>query len=85
MTYRQDGKYGAISLDGKTIIPAEYDNVTLKKGAYLRVVKDGKMTFINAKNELLLPLIFERVEQMDNYLTVRYEGFEGTIRNDLGN
>ena len=54
MMVNQNGKYGLVDGKGKTILPMEYDNISIsnERGlAEIAVSKDGEAYFINEKGE----------------------------------
>lgn len=54
------GKHGYIGLDGKIIIPLEYDYAfDIPRGKNFLVSIDGKHGIINNKNKIIIPLIWD--------------------------
>lgn len=53
---KKDGKYGAINLEGKQIIPIEYEEITAINGIKnaLKVKKDGKYGIINNEGNVII-------------------------------
>jgi hypothetical protein len=55
------GKYGCINKKGETVIPFIYDEMYSAEGDFA-VVKDGKGYFIDAKQNVLFPEVYQSVD-----------------------
>lgn len=68
LTYKKDGKYGLITLEGKEITKPIYDQITsihYKEGTFL-VKQDQKVGVINMKGKMIIPIEYETITS-DNY------------------
>ena len=65
---QKDGKYGVIDLDGKEIIPAEYNSIETLKGTQnsLVVQKNGKYGLINKSGTTVIKTDCNSIENIDN-------------------
>ena len=68
LKYKQSDKYGLISLDGKKVTNAIYDQISAinYKEGMLLVKKDEKCGVINIKGKVLIPIEYETIT-VDNY------------------
>lgn len=73
---RLDHKMGLVSVDGKEIIPPEYDNLgdyddRILDSGYIYAEKDGKFGFLNAKGEVVCDLLYP-AEDATTYGNIAY-------------
>ena len=63
---QKDGKYGLIDLDGKEILPCEYEDIYSLKSVEdsIIVVKDGKLGLINAKGQFIANAEYSKIEAL---------------------
>lgn len=52
-------KYGFIDITGKGVIPFEYDGADSFTGGVAKVIKDGKVLFINPKGKVAIPTKYD--------------------------
>lgn len=58
--FSRKGKRGFLNVkDGRIVIEAQYDKAWVFSEGLAAVVKDGKIGFINAKNEIVLPFRYD--------------------------
>lgn len=58
--YSRKGKRGFLNIkDGRIVIEAQYDKAWVFSDGLAAVVKDGKIGFINAKNEIVIPFRYD--------------------------
>lgn len=68
LTYKTNGKYGLLGIDGKEITQAIYDSIsaiTYKEGMFL-VKQENKVGVINMKGKNVIPIEYETISA-DNY------------------
>ena len=68
LTYKKDGKYGLITLEGKEITKPIYDqssSIHYKEGTFL-VKQDQKVGVVNMKGKIIIPIEYETITS-DNY------------------
>ena len=68
LTYKENGKYGLITLDEKVVTKPIYEEVTsinYKEGTFL-VKQDEKLGVINMKGKVIIPNEYETIKS-DNY------------------
>ena len=88
---KKDGKYGLIDLNGKEIIPCEYENIYSLKSIQdnFIVVKESKLGLVNSKGQFIINTEFSKIETLkegnkDAYLVSDENGLYGVI-NVTGN
>ena len=88
---KKDGKFGLIDLDGKEIIPCEYEDIYSLKSVQdnFIVTKDTKLGLVNAKGQFIINAEYNKIEILkegykDAYLVVDENGLYGII-NVTGN
>ena len=67
----QNNKWGAIDKYGKVIIPLEYDYPSeslIMKGGEIRMVKNNKVGYINAKGQIIVDFVFGYDDKYENGL-----------------
>ena len=82
----QNGKYGLINLNGKQILPCEYDNITVIQGIEnsLIIEKNGQKGLCNDSGSVLIEPQYTEIKNLgetykDGYITVNSEGKYGVI------
>lgn len=80
---RLDNKVGLVTVDGKEIIPPEYDNLDDSWGrildsGYICAEKDGKFGFLNAKGEVVCDLIYPAEDAVVYGNLAHYENEDGS-------
>lgn len=82
----QNGKYGLINLNGKQILPCEYDNITVIQGIEnsLIIEKNGQKGLCNDSGSVLIEPQYAEIKNLgetykDGYITVNSEGKYGVI------
>lgn len=83
---QKDGKVGLIDIDGKTILPCEYDDIYSLKSIEdnLVVVKDGKLGLVNTKGQFIINPEYSKIETLkegykDAYLVVDENNLYGVV------
>lgn len=69
LIYSKDGKKGLITLEGKELISAEYDNLYALNGVEKSIIAEvnGKMGLINSSNgEVIIPVEYTNIESLSN-------------------
>jgi hypothetical protein len=61
-------KWGAIDIDGKLVVPAQYKTVWSFEEGMAKVVADTGSGFVNLAGELVVPCAFQNVEPFKNGL-----------------
>ena len=63
---KKNGKYGVINLDGKEILPCEYNEITALEGikSTLKIVKDGKCGIADNTGKVLLEAQYAEVTNL---------------------
>lgn len=79
-----DDKIGLVSVDGKEIIPPEYDNLggyedRLLDSGYIYAEKDGKFGFLNAKGEVVCDLLYPAEDAIVYGNLAYYKNEEGSL------
>ena len=82
----QNGKYGLINLNGKQILPCEYDNITVIQGIENSLIKEknGQKGLCNDSGSVLIEPQYTEIKNLgetykDGYITVNSEGKYGVI------
>ena len=78
-----DGKVGLVTVDGKEIIPPEYDNLgnyddRILDSGYICAEKDGKFGFLNAKGEVVCDLLYPTEDALVYGNFAYYENEDGS-------
>ena len=83
---KKNGKYGLIDLNGKELLPAEYDEITVLEGMENSIIikKDGKIGLVNDNGSLIAETIYTEIKNLgdtykDGYITINEEGKYGII------
>lgn len=86
---QKDGKFGLINLDGKELLPCEYDSISTLKGIKnsLVIKKEGKIGIANANGNIIVPVEYAEInavtsEYKDGYIVKNAEGKYGVIKSD---
>ncbi len=63
---QKEGKFGLINLDGKEVLPCEYDSIETMKGVKNNIVvkKDGKTGIVNSNGEIVLESNYEDIKNI---------------------
>ena len=81
LTYKEDGKYGIISLDGKKITKPIYDEISsinYKEGSFL-VKQDEKYGVVNMKGKVIINSEYETITSDNYYNETTYNKTTGFI------
>ena len=64
----KNGKYGLIDLNGKELLPSEYDEITLLEGISNSVIikKDGKVGLVNDSGNIIAETQFADIKRLGN-------------------
>lgn len=83
---KKDGKYGLIDLNGKVILPSEYEQITALKGIEnsLIIIKDGKKGLVNEKGSIIIEPQYKEITNLgetykEGYITIDEQGKYGVI------
>ena len=82
----QNGKYGLINLNGKQVLPCDYDNISVIEGIEnsLIIEKDGQKGLANNSGSILIEPQYTEIKNLgetykEGYITVNSEGKYGII------
>ena len=83
---KKNGKYGLIDLNGKEILPIEYDEINILKGIEnsLIIKKDEKVGLVNDKGNIIVEANYKEVKNLgetykEGYITISEDGKYGVI------
>lgn len=83
---KKNGKYGLIDLNGKELLPAEYDEITVLEGIEnsLIIKKDGKVGLVNDTGSVIIDANYKGIKGLgdtykDGYITIDEQGKYGLI------
>lgn len=86
---QKEGKFGLINLDGKEILPCEYDSITTIKGVKNSLIlkKEGKTGIANSDGTVIVPVEYASVEAISNeykngYIVKTGDNKFGVIKSD---
>lgn len=86
---KKDGKFGLLNLDGKEILPCEYESIIALKGIKnsILVKKDGKFGIVNSDGTVIVPAEYISVSALTNdykngFLIKNLENKFGIIKSD---
>lgn len=86
---QKDGKFGLINLDGKEVLPCEYDSISIIKGIKnsLIVKKDDKIGLVNNDGTVIVPVEYASVSAISNdykngFIVKNAENKFGVIKSD---
>ena len=83
---KKDDKYGLIDLNGKLILPCEYDEITALEGIEnsLIITKDGKKGLVNDSGSIIIEPLYTEIINLgetykEGYITIDEQGKYGLI------
>ena len=83
---KKNGKYGLIDLEGKEILPCEYEEITTLDGIEnsLILTKDGKKGLANDKGSIIIEPLYKEIINLgetykEGYITIDEQGKYGLI------
>lgn len=83
---KQNGKYGLIDLNGKELLPAEYDEITTLDGIENSIIikKGGKIGLVNDNGSILIEAKYKDIKNLgdtykDGYITISEDGKYGVV------
>ena len=83
---KKNGKYGLIDLNGKELLPAEYDEITVLEGIENSIIikKDGKVGLVNDKGSIIVEANYKEIQNLgetykEGYITINEEGKYGLV------
>ena len=86
---QKNGKYGLINIDGKEILPCEYDSITVLKGVKnsLVIKKDANVGVANTDGTVVVPVQFAEVKAItqdykNGFIVKNAESKFGVIKSD---
>lgn len=86
---QKDGKFGLINLDGKEILPCEYDSITTLKGIKNSIIvkKDSKVGLVNTDGTIIVPVEYSDIlaiteDYKNGYIVKNTESKYGVIKSD---
>lgn len=86
---QKNGKYGLINLDGKEILPFEYDSITTLRGIKnsLIIKKENKTGLVNSDGTIIVPVEYTSVaaissDYKNGYVVKNAENKFGVIKSD---
>lgn len=82
----KNGKYGLIDLNGKELLPIEYDEITVLDGMENSIIikKDGKVGLVNDNGSILIEVNYKDIRALgetykDGYITIDEAGKYGVV------
>ena len=82
----KNGKYGLIDLNGKELLPIEYDEITVLDGMENSIIikKDGKVGLVNDNGSILIEVNYKDIRALgetykDGYITIDDAGKYGVV------
>ena len=86
---QKDGKYGLINLDGKEVLPCEYDSIETLKGIKNSIIikKEKSSGLVNSKGEIVVPVEYKTISAVNEdykngYIVENAESKFGIINSD---
>ena len=82
---KKDGKYGIINLDGKNLLPCEYEDVNIMEGVgYIVKNEEGKYGIIDSLNNKVLETEYDGIEKVhgNDMFVVLKDGKQILIKKD---
>lgn len=83
---KKNGKYGLIDLNGKELLPTEYDEITVLDGIENSIIikKDGKVGLVNDNGSILVEAKYEEIKNLgdtykNGYITISEDGKYGVV------
>ena len=87
---QKNGKYGLINMEGPTILPCEYDEITSLKGLkdILLILKDGNYGVVNEEGKVIIPTNYAEIQNLgeepsQGFIVKNAEGKYGIV--DIAN
>ena len=87
---QKNGKYGLINMEGATILPCEYDEITSLKGLkdILLILKDGNYGVVNEEGKVIIPTNYAEIQNLgeepsQGFIVKNAEGKYGIV--DIAN
>lgn len=83
---KKNGKYGLIDLQGKELLPIEYDEITVLDGIENSIIvkKDGKVGLVNDIGSIIADCNYREIKKLgntykDGYITIDEQGKYGVV------
>ena len=83
---KKNGKYGLIDLNGKELLPIEYDEITVLDGIENSIIikKDGKVGLVNDTGSIIIDCNYKEIKKLgdtykDGYITIDEQGKYGVV------
>ena len=83
---KKNGKYGLIDLNGKELIPTEYDEITVLEGTENSIIikKDGKVGLVNDNGSIIIRPQYSKIKSIGNsykngYITIDEQEKYGVV------
>lgn len=83
---QKNGKYGLIDLNGKELLSAEYDEITVLDGIENSIIikKDGKVGLTNDTGSMIVDVNYKEIKKLgdtykDGYITINEQGKYGLV------
>ena len=77
----KDGKWGAVDITGKTVIPFEYEAASYTHNGATPVCKDGKWGYVDRQGKGMTAFVFEKaLPSYQGQAWVKYDGKWGVVR-----
>lgn len=83
---KKNGKYGLIDLNGKELLPIEYDEITVLEGIEnsLIIKKDGKVGLVNDTGSIIINVNYKEIKKLGNtykngYITINEQSKYGLV------
>ena len=83
---KKNGKYGLIDLNGKELLPAEYDEITVLDGIENSIIikKGGKVGLVNDAGSMIVDVNYQEIKKIgdtykDGYITINEQGKYGLV------
>ena len=83
---KKNGKYGIIDLNGKELLPTEYDEISVLDGIANSIIikKDGKVGLINDNGKIIVEVKYKEIKNLGDsykygYITIDEAGKYGII------
>ena len=83
---QKDGRYGLIDFNGKELVPAEYEEITLLSGIdnSILIKKDGKVGLVNDNGSIIIEPNYKEIKNLGNtykegYITISEDNKYGVI------
>ena len=83
---KKNGKYGLIDLNGKELLPAEYDEITVLEGIENSIIvkKDGNVGLVNDNGSFIVEVNYKEIKNLgdtykEGYITINEKGKYGLV------